>query len=78
MRKLGEGGLGEVYLAKNEQTGEEVALKIMLPQVVASPRAVEMFQREIENPRVLNHPNIVKLKDAGFADGNFFFYSRIL
>jgi len=73
LRKLGEGGFGEVYLAKNEQTGEEVALKIMLPQVAASPRAVEMFQREIENTRVLNHPNIVKLKDAGFADGNFFF-----
>jgi eukaryotic-like serine/threonine-protein kinase len=73
LRKLGEGGFGEVYLAKNEQTGEEVALKIMLPQVAANPRAVEMFQREIENTKTLNHPNIVKLKDAGLADGNFFF-----
>jgi pSer/pThr/pTyr-binding forkhead associated (FHA) protein len=73
LRKLGEGGFGEVYLARNEQTGEEVALKIMSPQVAASPRAVDMFQREIENTRALNHQNIVKLKDAGFADGNFFF-----
>ena len=73
LRKLGEGGFGEVYLARNEQTGEEVALKIMLPQVAANPRAVEMFQREIENTKALNHPNIVKLLDAGFADGNFFF-----
>jgi serine/threonine protein kinase len=73
LRKLGEGGFGEVYLARNEQTGEEVALKVMLPQVAANPRAVQMFQREIENTKALNHPNIVKLKDAGFADGNFFF-----
>jgi len=73
LRKLGEGGCGEVYLARNEQTGEEVALKVMLPQVAANPRAVQMFQREIENTKALNHPNIVKLKDAGFADGNFFF-----
>jgi eukaryotic-like serine/threonine-protein kinase len=73
LRKLGEGGFGEVYLARNVQTGEQVALKIMLPQVAANPRAVEMFQREIENTKALNHPNIVKLKDAGFADDNFFF-----
>ena len=72
LHKLGEGGFGEVYLARNEQTGEEVALKIMLPKVAANPRAVQMFQREIENTKALNHPNIVKLKDAGFADGNFF------
>ncbi|NER37450.1 MAG: protein kinase [Oscillatoria sp. SIO1A7] len=70
--KLGEGSFGEVYLAKNQAIGKQVALKIMLPKVAANPRAVEMFQREIENTKALDHPNIVKVTDAGFADRNFF------
>lgn len=69
--KLGEGSFGEVYLAKNKVTGKQVALKIMLPKVVANLRALEMFQREIENTKALDHPNIVKVRDAGFADRNF-------
>ena len=70
--KLGQGSFGEVYLAKNKVTGKQVALKIMLPKVAANPHAVEMFQREIENTKALDHPNIVKVRDAGFADRKFF------
>jgi eukaryotic-like serine/threonine-protein kinase len=43
-----------------------------LPQVAANPRQVEMFLREIENGKALQHPNIVQLQDYGFWDGVFF------
>jgi serine/threonine protein kinase len=45
----------------------------MLPLVAANERAVEMFLRETENTRALKHPNVVQLRDAGCADGAFFF-----
>jgi serine/threonine protein kinase len=73
LRQLGRGGMGAVYLARHERTGEEVALKVMLPRVAVEPRAREMFLREAENTRILDHPNVVRLRDAGCSDGTFFF-----
>jgi serine/threonine protein kinase len=45
----------------------------MLPKVVANQRAVNWFLREVENMKVLKHPNVVKLKEFGYADETFFF-----
>ncbi|MEA5509087.1 protein kinase [Crocosphaera sp. UHCC 0190] len=73
IKKLGEGGFSEVFLAHNKITGENVALKMMLPQVAANPYAVELFLREAQNTQALNHPNIVKLRDTGYLDQTFFF-----
>jgi serine/threonine protein kinase len=61
---LGEGGMGEVYLATDEQTGESVAVKILSRQLSARPEALERFRREAETLRQLDHPNIVKFIDA--------------
>jgi len=72
-RELGRGGMGAVYLLKHEVTNEQVALKIMLPRVAADDHATEMFQRETENTKALDHPNIVKLLSRGESDGAFFF-----
>ena len=73
IRSLGKGGMGAVYLARNESTGDLSALKIMLPKAAASPRCREMFMREAENTKSLEHPNIVKFFDAGYSQGTFFF-----
>ncbi|MBI4665087.1 MAG: protein kinase [Nitrospinae bacterium] len=73
MRELGKGGMGAVYLARHDTTKGQVAMKIMLPQVAADERSKEMFLREMENAKVLNHPNVVRLLDSGYADGVFFF-----
>ncbi|GAB3985640.1 hypothetical protein GCM10029978_099020 [Actinoallomurus acanthiterrae] len=73
LRELGRGGMGAVHLARNRRTGEEVALKVMLPKVAASEEACARFLREIGLTRALRHQNIVSLRDAGFADGTFFF-----
>lgn len=73
IKKLGVGGFGEVYLARHHKTGELVAIKTLLPQVVVKPYMKEMFLREVKNMKMLNHPNLVKLKDFCFSDGVFFF-----
>lgn len=73
LNKLGTGGCGEVYLARNEVTQELVALKTLLPKVAVMPQMKEMFLREARNAKRLDHPNLVKLKDYCFADGIFFF-----
>lgn len=70
---LGKGGFGEVYLAVHHHTGEQVALKVMRPQISANQKAIEMFLRETENTKVLNHPNVVQLRDYGYCEGTFFF-----
>ncbi len=72
-RSLGRGGFGEVYLARCEATGLEVALKVLRSQVAASRRAVERFWREIDNLRALQHPHIVQLLDSGQAGDYFYF-----
>jgi hypothetical protein len=73
VRELGRGGMGAVYLARHEASGEQVALKVMLPQVAADRRARERFLGEIEITRRLSHPAIVSLRHAGTAEGSFYF-----
>ena len=72
-RELGRGGLGLVWLARNDASGELVALKVMLPQVAADERAKQSFLREIENTKALKHKNIVEFRESGFSGGTFFF-----
>lgn len=71
LRELGEGGFGAVYLARHNETKEEVALKIMLPAVASNPEITERFLREIDNTQALNHPNIIKLLNSGYYNGIF-------
>ncbi|MGB3208875.1 MAG: protein kinase [Crinalium sp.] len=73
LKLIGKGGFGEVYLAQHDNTGEFVALKIMLPEVAANQRAIDYFLRETENTKALKHPNIVELRDYGYFDGKFYF-----
>jgi len=72
-KELGKGGFGAVYLACHNDTEEEIALKVMLPQRAADRRASNLFLREIENTKLLQHTNLVKLRDSGEFDGTFFF-----
>ncbi|MCP4042910.1 MAG: protein kinase [Gammaproteobacteria bacterium] len=73
-KKLGQGGMGAVYLTEDRQTGQLVALKLMLPQVAVEDGARNMFLRETENTKALKHPNVVALLDSG-SDGDMFFFT---
>lgn len=72
VRELGAGTMGAVYLATRDTDGAQCALKIMLPRVAATEEATSMFLRETQNTRALHHANIVRLDEAGFADGLFY------
>jgi len=72
-RVIGRGGMGAVYLAKRQEDGSTVALKVMLAQSEVDDAARENFQREIEITRSLRHPRIVSLIDHGSAGSTFYF-----
>lgn len=63
--KIGEGGLGTVWLARDELLRRNVALKEMLPSAARSPRQYERFRREAEITAHLEHPNVVPLYFSG-------------
>ncbi|CAM5624715.1 Serine/threonine-protein kinase PknD [Streptomyces tanashiensis] len=65
VREIGRGAQGIVYLARQQDSGESLALKVLRPEVAIHPEAVNGFLREIKNTRVLQHPNLVRFRDAG-------------
>jgi eukaryotic-like serine/threonine-protein kinase len=70
--KLGEGGMGAVYLATDVEIGRRVAVKVLHPDAVANPERRQRFQQEARAAGALNHPGIVVLHDVGQADGTDF------
>jgi hypothetical protein len=62
---LGGGGMGQVYLARDELLDREVALKVLRAQHAENKEFVERFRREAKNAAALSHPNIVSVYDAG-------------
>ncbi len=65
IRKLGEGGMGAVYLAEHVKMGRKVALKVMNPGMHQDPDAIARFNREAKNASQLNHPNVCAIYDFG-------------
>ncbi len=74
LRKLGEGGMGEVWLARDTKLEREVAIKVLAPEVAANPERLERFRREAKAVAALNHPNIVTIYSVE-EDGNVPFFT---
>ncbi|HMS43460.1 MAG TPA: serine/threonine-protein kinase, partial [Pyrinomonadaceae bacterium] len=66
---LGAGGMGEVYLAKDEKLRRKVALKILPSEYTTDDERVKRFQMEARAISALNHPNIVTIYDVGTFEG---------
>ncbi len=66
LRRLGEGGMGKVYLAQPEAGGELVAIKVLPPsKAAAEEQALHRFRREMDLSRRVKHPNLAKTIDVG-------------
>ncbi len=69
MRKLGEGGMGTVYLARHRITGREVAVKLLRPGTCDAPGRCERLLQEALASGQIRHPNVIDVYDAGMHDG---------
>jgi serine/threonine-protein kinase len=78
LRKLGEGGMGTVYVGLQEPLGRKVAVKVLLPVLARDATLVARFQREAELAASLGHPNIVQVTDFGVEDGAAFLVMDLL
>jgi len=71
-RKLGSGGMADVYLAEDQELGRRVALKLLDERHASDEQFVERFRREAQSAAGLNHPNIVSIFDRGRAEGTYY------
>src|SRR5436305_1454244 len=72
MRKLGAGGMANVYLAEDQELGRRVAIKILNDRHAGDEQFIERFRREAKNAAALSHPNIVSIYDRGEAEGTYY------
>jgi beta-lactam-binding protein with PASTA domain/predicted Ser/Thr protein kinase len=72
VRKLGAGGMANVYLAEDQELGRRVAIKILNERHANDEQFVERFRREAKNAAGLSHPNIVSIFDRGEAEGTYY------
>src|SRR5688500_2768006 len=76
--KLGAGGMGEVYQARDTQLGRDVAVKVLPTTVSTDQERLRRFEQEACAASALNHPNILVVHDIGSHDGTTYVVSELL
>ncbi|MDQ3981069.1 MAG: Stk1 family PASTA domain-containing Ser/Thr kinase, partial [Actinomycetota bacterium] len=72
VERVGSGGMAEVYRARDELLGRDVAVKVLNARFSQDKSFVERFRREARSAANLNHPNVVSLYDYGSDDGAYY------
>jgi serine/threonine protein kinase len=72
IEKLGRGGMGTVYRVLDKKINEEIALKLLKPEITAEAKAVERFKNELKLARKIIHKNICRMYDINEAEGILF------
>ena len=78
LEKIGAGGMGEVFRARDERLQRDVALKVVQPTSDANQDHLRRFEQEARAAAALNHPNIVAIYDVGFEHGSPYIVSELL
>jgi serine/threonine-protein kinase len=74
-KRLGAGGMGEVYLAEHVLLKRPCAVKLIRPERAGNPAELQRFEREVRATSALTHPNTVQVFDYGHADDGTFYYA---
>jgi len=69
---LGVGGMGEVYRVEDKKVGQEVALKLIKPEIAADGKTIERFRNELKTARMISHRNVCRMFDLGEENGTHF------
>src|SRR5512137_273038 len=77
-KKIGEGGMGVVYRARDPRLGRDVAIKVLPAEVAGSPESLKRFEREARAVAALNHPNILTVFDVGTHEGAPYVVTELL
>jgi predicted ATPase/serine/threonine protein kinase len=75
---VGEGGMGEVYLAEDKQLERTVALKVLHDDVASDPQRMRRFVQEAKTTSALNHPNILTVHEVGQAESVHFIATEFI
>src|SRR5580704_13594232 len=75
---LGEGGMGEVYRARDTRLDRSVAIKVLVSHLSSSPELKQRMEREAKAISALNHPHICRLYDVGSQDGTEYLVMELL
>jgi serine/threonine protein kinase len=73
LRILGRGGMGEVWLARQQSLARTVAVKLLPPRLAKDPEFVTRFEKEATALAALSHPNIIQIIDRGVAGEHYYF-----
>ena len=74
----GEGGMGAVYAAEDQELHTRVAIKTLHPHMATSPKFAEHFRREVHLARQVSHPNVCRIFDAGRHEGTLYLTMELL
>lgn len=79
LRKLGEGGMGEVFAAEHVHIEKRFAIKLLRPEIISNPEAVTRFRQEARSSSSIGHRNIIAIEDFGqLADGRIYMCMELL
>ena len=78
LKKLGAGGMGEVYLAEDSTLTRRVALKLLPREHTQNEERLRRFKQEARAASALNHPNILIIHEVGEANGRHFIATEFI
>ena len=76
--RIGAGGMGEVWRARDERLGRDVAIKVLPAELASNPERVQRYEKEARATGSLNHPNILSIYDIGIYEGSPYLVEELL